>query len=268
VLHIYYGLGALCIGALLTVIGIRVLLRRGRMAVVCLAGRTTTGRVVGIGRSETGHVRLRLAFWTADGREVEYLEPIAVRAKVGDQLRIRHRATKPEVATSCRLRHLLGELLAFGIVYAFGGVAMVAGGLTALVRHSEDVFYDLFGVGLMAVVTATFSFISLQSYATARSWRRRIVADGVVERETREDDGGYVRPRIMYETRDGRRVEYQDAGLSGRAPVKRSPCTTTLIIRSSPRPASTGRPPSNRRSSPAVRPSCSPPAPSILPGDS
>ena len=159
----YYSLGALCIGALLTVVGTRVLLRRGRVAVVCLAGRTTTGRVVGIDRSETGHARLRLVFSTADGREVEYLEPIAVRAKVGDRLRVRHRATKPEVATSCRLRHLLGELLTFGIVYAFGGVAMVAGGLTALVRHSEGVFYGLFGMGLMAVVATTFLFISLRS---------------------------------------------------------------------------------------------------------
>ncbi|HZE31489.1 MAG TPA: hypothetical protein VE198_08650 [Actinoallomurus sp.] len=58
----------------------KVLLRRGPVAVVCLAGRTTTGRVVRVERSEAGHVRLRLAFRTADGREVEYLEPIAVRA--------------------------------------------------------------------------------------------------------------------------------------------------------------------------------------------
>jgi hypothetical protein len=137
----------------------------------------------------------------------------------GDRLRVRHCATKPEVATSCRLRHLLGELLAFGIVFALGGVAMVTGALISLVRHSEDVLYDLFGAGPMAVVAATFSFISLQSYATARSWRRRIVAEGVVERvEPKEDDGGYALPWIRYETRDGRRVEYPDAEFSGRAP--------------------------------------------------
>lgn len=163
-----YGIGALCIGVLLTVIGVKVLLRRGPVAAVCLVGRTTTGRVVRIDRGETAHARLRLAFRTADGREVEYLEPIAVRAKVGDQLRVRYRAAKPEVATCCRLRHLLGELLAFGIVFVLGGLATVTGALISLVRHSEDVFWDLTGAGLMAAVAATFSFISLQSYATAR----------------------------------------------------------------------------------------------------
>jgi Protein of unknown function (DUF3592) len=223
-LLIYYGLGAICIGVLFTVIGIRVLLLRGRMVAVCLTGRTTIGRVVGVDRGKTGHVRLRLAFSTADGRELEYLEPIAVRAKVGDQLRVRYRATKPEVATSSRLRHLLGELLVFGIVFALGGMAMVISALTEIVWGSEDLFYGLFGVGALTVVAAVLIFISLQSYAKARTWRRRIVADGVVERvEPREDDGGYARPWIAYETADGRRLEYQDAGLSGCAPGEKVP---------------------------------------------
>ena len=45
----------------------------------------------------------------------------------------------------------------------------------------------------------------------------------------------------------------------GVLPARRSPCSTTLIIPSSLRPASTGRPPSNKRSSPAARAFCSPP---------
>jgi hypothetical protein len=212
-------LGSIVIGGMFAVVGVRVLLLRGRVAALCLAGRASTGRVVGIDRNKAGRARLRLAFLTADGREVEFREPIAVRAKVGDQLRVRYRAGEPRIATSCRPRQLVGEVLAFGIVFVLGGAAAVTGALVSLARGSKDVVYGVSGSGFMAIVAATSWYLCAQSYATARSWRRRVVADGVVERvEPREGDGGYARPWIAYDTRDGRRVEYQDVALSGCVP--------------------------------------------------
>jgi hypothetical protein len=194
-----------------------VLVLRGRVAALCLAGRTSTGRVVGIDRNRAGRARLRLVFSTADGRQVEFQEPVAVKAKVGDQLPVRYRAGNPEAATCCRLRHLVGELLVFGIVMVLGSVGAVIGAPATLVRGSEDVFFG--GTGLVAIVGATFCYLSAQSYATSRSWRHRLVADGVVKRvEPTEGDGGYARPWIAYDTRDGRRVEYQDVALSGCVP--------------------------------------------------
>lgn len=212
-------IGVLIAGGLTSFSAVVVLYRLVPFLVVCLFGQKATGRVVRVEPGERSQARLRISFPAADGREVEYREIFSVKAKVGEHLPVRYSRKKPDVATSGRLRRVMGTLLPFGIVFGVCGPVAAAGSIYVLAGGAHRVFNGVATPALLVLIASISLYVAAQHYSKARSWHRRVVADGVVTRlapTKRENE--YPNPWVSYATQDGRRLEYRDTALTGYAP--------------------------------------------------
>ena len=133
-------IGGLIAGTLASIIAILVVRRRGPVLLARLRGQVSTGRVLRVDRNEAAKARLRISFSTSDGRELDYLEPLPIKAKVGEHVKVRYRRTDPVVATTGRPRDLLVEMLVFGGAFGVGGIAVIFGSLYSLVGGTARYF--------------------------------------------------------------------------------------------------------------------------------
>lgn len=212
-------IGGLIAGCLASIIAVLVVRRRGPVVMACLCGRASTGKVLRVERNEASKARLRISFPISDGREVDYLEPIEIKARVGESVRVCYRQTNPVVATSCRLRDLLAEMFVFGAGFGVAGVMLLAGSLYSLVKDDRRIFYGVTGAGFFGLIACIFLFVAGQSVARARASQRMVVAEGLVKRvKSKRGDEAYPHPLISFTSTDGRDLEYWDPELSGRAP--------------------------------------------------
>jgi hypothetical protein len=212
-------LGVLIAGSLASLIAVVVLYRLVPFVVVCLFGQKATGRVVRVEAGEKRQARLRISFVVADGREVEYREIFLVKAKVGEHLPVRYSRKNPDLATSSRLWLVLRDFFSFGIVLGVLGLLSVASSIYVLVTGTHRVFYSVVSPCFFASMAFIFLYLAALHCSKARSWHRRVVADGVVTRlapTKRENE--YPHPWVSYATQDGRRLEYRDIALNGYAP--------------------------------------------------
>jgi hypothetical protein len=212
-------IGALITGALMSIVGVMVLRRRGPVLAVCLFGQRATGGVGRVELDELSRPRLRISFPASDGHDVEYREILPIKAKVGEHLPVRYSRTNPDFATSGWLPQVLGEILPFGIMFAVCGLVTLVGSLSALARGPARVFYGLAGPGVLGSIASIFLYVAAQHHSKARSRNSRVVADGVVTRlDPTKSENEYPNPWVSYATQDGRRLEYRDTALSGYAP--------------------------------------------------
>jgi hypothetical protein len=217
-------IGGLVAGVLASIIAILVVRRRVPVLLACLRGQVSTGRVLRVDRNEASKARLQISFSTSDGRELDYLEPLAIKGKVGEHVRVRYRKTDPVVATTGRPRDLLVEMLVFGGAFGVGGIAVIFGSSYSLVGGDRQIFYGLTGFGFFGLIGSIFLYVAGQSIMKARSWRRMAVADGLVKRvKPRNRADEYPHPLIAYKSLDGSDVEYWDAELSGYSPGDKVP---------------------------------------------
>lgn len=212
-------LGVLIAGGLTSFIAVVMLYRLVPFFVVCLFGQKATGRVVRVEMGEKSQARLRISFPVADGREVEYREIFLVKAKVGEYLPVRYSRRNPDLATSGRLRLVLRDLFPLGIVLGVFGLLAVASSIYVLATGTHGVFYGVASSCFFVLIASLSLHVAALHYSKARSWRRRVIADGVVTRlapTKRENE--YPNPWISYATQDGRRLEYRDTALNGYTP--------------------------------------------------
>jgi hypothetical protein len=203
----------------MSIIAGMVIWRRGPLAWVSLRGRKATGQVVRIARDDASKVRLRIKFPDVNGREIEYLEPVSVKARVGESLNVRYSARNTECATAGRPQNLAAEILVFGIVFGIAGMAVFVGALAGLIGTDHRLFYGVSGTGFFALIGCILVYVAVQSYGKVRSSRRRAVADGTVKRVMAMGSGKeYPHPWIAYKTLDGRDIEYWDTALTGYGP--------------------------------------------------
>ena len=203
----------------MSIIAGMVIWRRAPLAWVSLHGRKATGQVVRIVRDDASKVRLRIKFPDVNGREIEYLEPVSIKARVGESLNVRYSARNPGYATVCLPRNLAAEILVFGVVFGIVGLAVFAGALVGLINADHRLFYGVSGTGFLALVGCVLVYVAVQSYGKARSSSRRAVADGAVKRvKAKSLDQEYPHPWITYKTLDGQDIEYLDMELAGYGP--------------------------------------------------
>ncbi|MFB9834614.1 DUF3592 domain-containing protein [Actinoallomurus acaciae] len=209
--------GGIVVGGLALIIAILVLFRRAPVLVVCLFGQRAVGTVVGTERDDRTGPRLLVSYPAADGREVEFREPVKVMAKAGERLPVRYGRTGR--ATTGRPSQVLGEIAAFGVVFGVFGLITGVGSVYALAGGDREVFYGLGGLGSFVVLAVVLLYVAGQSSSRARSWHRRVAADGVVTRVAAKERGSeYPHPWVAYDTQGGDRVEYWDLALTGYAP--------------------------------------------------
>jgi hypothetical protein len=212
-------IGGLIAGGLASAIAVMVLRRRAPVLMARLRGQASTGRVIGIDQNAASKARLRIVFSAAEGREVTYVEQIAVKAKMGAHVGVWYNKKDPDVATSCQPRDLLPELFAFVFVFGVCGITVFLSALYVLFTGNHRIFYGMTGMGFLVLIGSIFLYVAGQSYVKLRSWRRRAVGSGRVKSvKPRSRDSEYSCPVIAYKTIDGRTVEYLDIDLSGYSP--------------------------------------------------
>jgi hypothetical protein len=205
------GVGFVIIAALLA-------WRYGPVVVVAIWGRRSMGRVVAIERSDV-KVRIRVSFAVADGRKFECVEPIAIKANVGESRTVRYSARRPSRATSCPRLRLIVEIVAPLVLFGVGGLGIFIGSLSTLFTDSKQAFYGVAGSSFLGVIGSILIYVSAHSLAQAKAWQRMATTRGVVIRvKPRSGGDSYPNPWVEYSTIDGRKIEYLDTQLTGYGP--------------------------------------------------
>lgn len=147
--------GGIVVAGLALITAVLVLLRRGPVLAVCLFGQRAMGTVVGTERDDRAGPRLLVSYPAADGREVEFREPVKVMAKAGERLPVRYAGTRR--ATIGRPSPVLGEIIAFGVVLGIFGLTTEVGSVYTLADGDRDMFYGPGGLGFFVVLATVLA---------------------------------------------------------------------------------------------------------------